>query len=131
VKLQIKKFKNFSNRTGSLVPFYANSHFKNFKLKRFFFIYGNTKHLRADHAHKRCNQILIPIFGKIKVEITNIKKKSRQYILSLDNKTFLNVPKKNWIKLKFMNKNSILMTLCDYKYDKKEYIQTKKEFFKI
>ena len=87
--------------------------------------------LRADHAHKRCNQILIPIFGKIKVEITNIKKKSRQYILSLDNKTFLNVPKKNWIKLKFMNKNSILMTLCDYKYDKKEYIQTKKEFFKI
>ena len=37
--------------------------------------------------------------------------------------------KKNWIRLKFYQKNSILLTLCDYKYDKKEYIQSKEEFF--
>ena len=41
----------------------------------------------------------------------------------------LYVPKGNWIKLKFKIKNSILLTLYDFDYDKKEYIQSKNEFF--
>jgi len=131
VKLEIKKFKRFIDRTGHLVPFYKNKHFKSFKLKRFFFVYGNTSFPRADHAHKKCNQILIPIFGKIKVEITNKKNIKKIYILSLKKKKFLCVPKKNWIKLNFLIKNSILLTLCDFKYNKKEYIQSKKDFFKF
>ena len=97
MKLEIKKFKHFIDRTGHLAPFYENEHFKNFKLKRFFFVYGKTSFARADHAHKKCNQILIPIFGKIKVEITNKKNIKKIYILSLKNKKFLYVPKKNWI----------------------------------
>ena len=131
VKLEIKKFKHFINRTGHLTPFYKNEHFKNFKLKRFFFVYGNTSFSRADHAHKKCNQILIPIFGKIKVEITNKKNIKKIYILSLKNKKFLCVPKTNWIKLNFLIKNSILLTLCDFKYDKEEYIQNKNKFLGI
>ena len=131
MKLEIKKFKHFINRTGHLAPFYKNEHFKNFKLRRFFFIYGNTTFSRADHAHKKCNQILIPIFGKIKVEITNKKNVKKIYILSLKNKKFLCVPKKNWIKLNFLIKNSILLTLCDFKYDKEEYIQNKNKFLGI
>ena len=45
-KLQIKKpalfnFKIFPEFNGTLVPFYTNSFFpKNFKLKRFFTLYG-------------------------------------------------------------------------------------------
>ena len=129
MKLQIKKFNTYSDKTGSLMPFYLNSHLNNFKLKRFFFIYGNTKFPRADHAHKKCNQILVPIFGKLTVEITNRSKKATKYILSSKNKKMLYVPKGNWIKLKFKIKNSILLTLCDFDYDKREYIQSKKEFF--
>ena len=129
MKLQIKKFNTYSDKTGSLIPFYLNSHLNNFKLKRFFFIYGNTKFPRADHAHKKCNQILVPIFGKLTVEITNRSKKATKYILSSKNKKMLYVPKGNWIKLKFKIKNSILLTLCDFDYDKREYIQSKKEFF--
>lgn len=131
MKLKIKKFNRFSDTTGSLVPFYINKHCKNFKLKRFFFVYGKIKYPRADHAHKKCNQILIPINGKVKVEITNKKNKKKRYILSLRRKNFLYVPKKNWIKLNFLEKNSILLTLCDVKYDKKEYIQNKNKFLKI
>ena len=129
--MKILKFKVFEEKTGSLAPFYSNSHFKNFKLKRFFFVYGKKKYFRADHAHKKCNQILIPVNGKIKVEITNLKKIKKIYTLSLKNKTFLYCPKRNWIKLSFLEKNSILLTLCDYKYDKSEYIQSKKEFLNL
>ena len=129
MKLEIKKSKTFSDKTGSLIPFYKNGILKNFSLVRFFFIYGNKKYYRANHAHKKCNQILIPIYGKIKVDIIDKKGVNKKFILSHKKNNYLNVPKKNWIRIKFFTKDSILLTLCDYKYDKKEYIQSKKKFF--
>ena len=129
-KLKIKKFNKYRDKTGSLIPFYLKKHFENFKIKRFFFVYGNLKYPRADHAHKKCNQVLIPINGTIEVCITNKNKKERKFLLSLRSNNYLFVPKDHWIKLKFIKKKSILLTLCDYKYDKKEYIQSKKKFFK-
>ena len=126
-----KKFKTFTDKTGTLIPFYFNHHFKNFNIKRFFFVYGKKNIYRADHAHKKCNQILIPVNGTIKVEVTNLKNIRKVYSLSLKNKRFLFLPKKNWVRLNFIEKNSILLTLCDYKYDKSEYIQDKKSFLKI
>ena len=74
MKLKIEKFKEFGDVTGSLIPFYLDKHLKNFKIKRFFFLYGNDKHPRADHAHKKCNQIIIPIKGSTKVEIITRKR---------------------------------------------------------
>ena len=129
MKFEVKKFKQFTDKTGSLLPIYKSKHLKNFNLKRFFFVYGKLSYPRADHAHKKCNQILVPIFGRLEVEITRRNKKTTKYILSSKNKKMLYVPKGNWIKLKFKIKNSILLTLCDFDYDKKEYIQSKKEFF--
>ena len=122
VKLKIKKFNRFTDKTGSLIPFYSNLHYSNFKLRRFFFIYGNTKHPRASHAHKKCNQILIPIKGQMITQITTKNNKKYNFNLSTKNKKFLTVPKQHWIKILFRTKNSILLTLCDYKYDQKEYI---------
>ena len=130
MKLKIKKFKSFKDRTGYLRPFYDHSHFKKFKLKRFFLLYGNKEYPRADHAHKKCNQILIPIAGTIKIEITNKKNKKTNFVLSHQNKKFLIVPKYHWIKIKFKDNKSILLTLCDFRYDKKEYIQNFKNFLK-
>ena len=130
MKLQLKKTNTYSDSTGDLIPFYKKNSLKNFNIKRFFFVYGKKKYFRADHAHKKCNQILIPVSGKIEVYITTIKKKIKKFSLNIKNNNYLFVPKKHWIKLKFKEKNSILLTLCDYKYDKKEYIQTKSEFFK-
>ena len=129
MKLEIKKSKTYSDKTGSLIPFYKHSTLKKFNLVRFFFVYGNKKHYRANHAHKKCNQILIPLFGKIQVDIINKKGVNKKFILSHKKNNYLNVPNKNWIKLKFYQKDCILLTLCDYKYDKKEYIQSKREFF--
>ena len=130
MKLKLKKRKTFSDKTGDLIPFYKNESLLNFNIKRFFFVYGNKRYFRADHAHKKCNQVLIPINGTIEAYITNKNKKERKFLLSLRSNNYLFVPKDHWIKLKFIKKKSILLTLCDYKYDKKEYIQSKKKFFK-
>tara|TARA_B110000305_G_C19120620_1_gene484152 strand:- start:189 stop:581 length:393 start_codon:yes stop_codon:yes gene_type:complete len=130
VKLQLKKFNKFTDITGSLVPFYKKKSLSNFNIKRFFFIYGDQKFMRADHAHRKCNQVLIPVNGSAKITVFNQKKTKKTFIINDTNKKFLIIPKFNFIQIKFLKKNSILLTLCDYKYDKKEYIQ-KKEFFNI
>ena len=130
MKIQIKKSKTYSDKTGSLIPYYKKKSLKNFDIKRFFFVYGKKRFFRADHAHKKCNQILIPVAGKIEVFILNQKKEKKKFVLSPVNNKYLFVPRKNWIKLKFLTKESILLTLCDYKYDKQEYIQSMAQFLK-
>jgi dTDP-4-dehydrorhamnose 3,5-epimerase-like enzyme len=131
MKLQIKKFIRYSDYTGCLAPFYKDKSFDNFKIVRFFFLYGKINKLRANHAHKKCNQIYIPVAGNMRVEITNTKNIVKSFSLTEKNRKFIIVPKMNWVKIKFIKKNSILLVLCDYKYDKKEYIQNKKDFYKL
>ena len=45
--------------------------------------------MRANHAHKKCNQILIPINGTIKIDIFNLKKKKKTFTLSQKNTSLL------------------------------------------
>ena len=128
--LSTKKFNRYTDHTGSLVPFYKDKSLNNFNIKRFFFLYGKTTKPRADHAHKKCNQIYIPIHGCAHIEITNVKNNKKKIKLNTKNKKFLFVPVMHWIKINFSEKNSILLVLCDYKYEEKEYIRNKKEFLK-
>ena len=67
------KFKSFVNKSGTLIPLEIDNKFP-IKVKRIFFIYGKKNYLRADHAHKKCSQYFIPIFGKIKINFINKKK---------------------------------------------------------
>ena len=128
MKLEVKKYKIFSEITGSLLPFYKNDEYKDFNLKRFFFIYGRKKFLRADHAHKKCNQILIPISGEMVVEIISKKNLKKKYTLSKKNKKYLKVPKYNWIKIKFKDNDGILLILCDYNMIKKNTFKILRNF---
>jgi dTDP-4-dehydrorhamnose 3,5-epimerase-like enzyme len=124
VKLRLKKFNIYQDKTGNLVPFYTKKNFDNFKIKRFFFLYGKKSQTRAKHAHKKCNQILIPVRGTSKIKIINKKKKIFKFMLKPSFKKYLFVPKFHWIEIKFSNNNDSLLTLCDYEYDKKEYINS-------
>ena len=130
MKLQLKKFESLKDITGSLVPFYKNKSLNNFNIKRFFFIYGKKKYMRANHAHRKCNQILIPINGTIKIDIFNLKKMRKTFTLSQKNKNYLLVPSFHLMRIKFLQEDGIMLTLCDYEYNRKEYIQ-EDEFFNL
>ena len=120
-------FKKFTKISGRLLPITFNKKFP-IKVKRIFFIYGKKKYKRGDHAHKKCNQIIIPIKGLAKIEIITKKRKKIIFSLSRKNRKYLFVPKFHWIKIKFNEKKASLLTLCDFKYDKKEYIQDFNKF---
>jgi len=122
-------FKNYKKKSGTLVPFSLKKNIP-FKTKRLFIIYGSKNFVRGRHAHHKCSQFFVPIYGKMIMNIEDIKKKTK---IILDHKKqhgYLLKPK-TWCRLKFKSKNSILMVFCDREYEFKDYIEKYKDFLKI
>tara|TARA_B110000881_G_C18101551_1_gene283095 strand:- start:23 stop:415 length:393 start_codon:yes stop_codon:yes gene_type:complete len=122
------KFKSFINKSGTLIPLEINNKFP-IKVKRIFFIYGKKNYLRADHAHKKCSQYFIPIFGKIKLDYIN-KKNKGSMVLDFKKKVGFLLEPKNWCKVRFITNNAILMVICDRPYEFKDYIENYSNFLK-
>ena len=122
-------FKQFKKKSGTLVPF---SLIKNipFKTKRIFVIYGNKNFVRGNHAHYKCSQFLVPIYGSIDVEYENNIIKTKKKINYINKQGLLLKPK-TWCKIKFKTNNSILMVFCDREYEFKDYIEKYNDFLKI
>ena len=123
------KFKQFKRRSGTLVPFSLQKQIP-FKTKRIFIIYGNKNYVRGNHAHHKCKQFLVPIYGSMMVEYENFKIKKKININYKRKEGFLLKPK-TWCKIKFNSNHSILMVFCDREYEFKDYIEKYKDFLKI
>ena len=67
-------FKKYTKKSGSLIPFSLKKEIP-FKTKRIFIIYGNKNFVRGNHAHYKCKQFLVPIFGSMEIEYENKKGK--------------------------------------------------------
>ena len=92
-------------------------------------MYGKKNKIRGEHAHKKCSQFFIPVFGKIILNIKTPKTKKR-IVLNHLSKTAVLVPPKYWCGVKFIDKNSILMVVCDKYYDVNDYLETFGEYKK-
>ena len=124
--MKIKKLKIYSDKTGDLVPISLKDNIP-FKTKRIFIIHGKKNYIRADHAHYKCSQFLIPLCGSIIVNYENKKSKFKK-ILSVKKNNCLMLKPKTWCKIKFNSSNSKLMVFCDKEYDPSDYIRNYKKF---
>ena len=129
MKIKKNKIKSFSNSTGKLIPFTFDKKFP-IKNKRIFFLFGKKGKVRGEHAHKKCSQYLFLLSGSAEINAINKHQKRRIIINSKKREGFLIKPK-TWLKIKFLKKNSILMVICDMKYNFSDYIEDFKEFKKI
>ena len=123
------KFKQFRKKSGTLVPFSLQKQIP-FKSKRVFIIYGNKGYVRGNHAHYKCKQFLVPIYGSMVIEYENFRKKKKININYKKREGFLLEPK-TWCKIKFNSNHSILMVFCDREYEFKDYIEKYEDFLKI
>ena len=94
------KLKSFKKRSGKLVPINFDKTFP-IKVKRFFYIYGKKNQYRGNHAHKKCTQIFIPIFGNIRLNLIS-KHKKINFKLNHTKNYGVVVPPKIWIKLQIL-----------------------------
>ena len=129
VKMITYKFKKYKKKSGTLVPFSLKKDIP-FKTKRIFMIYGNKSFIRGNHAHFKCSQFLIPIYGSMEVHFEDSKTKTIK-IINYKKKQGLLLKPKTWCKIRFLTNHSILMVFCDREYEYKDYIEKYKNFLKI
>ena len=122
-------FKKYRKNSGTLIPFSLKKEIP-FKTKRIFLIYGKKNFIRGNHAHKKCSQFLVPIFGKMEVEYQGKNFKIKKIIDYKKNLGLLLEPK-TWCKIKFITNNSVLMVFCDREYEFSDYIENYKDFLKL
>ncbi len=122
-------FNKFKKKSGTLIPISLSKNIP-FKTKRVFMIYGNKNFVRGNHAHKKCSQFLIPIYGKIKLDYFNKYSKS-SILLNSEKKKGVLLKPLTWCKLTFLSKNSIILVFCDREYEYKDYIEKISDFKKI
>ena len=123
------KFKQYKKLSGTLVPFSLKSQIP-FKTKRMFIIYGNKGFSRGNHAHYKCSQFLVPIYGAMTIdsEKKNFKAKTK---INYKKKQGLLLKPKTWCKIKFESNHSILMVFCDREYEFSDYIEKYNEFLNM
>jgi len=123
------KFNKYIKKSGTLVPFSLNKEIP-FKTKRIFIIYGNKNFVRGNHAHFKCKQFLVPIYGSMTIEYENSTIKNKIKIDYKNKEGFL-LEQKTWCKIKFDTNHSILMVFCDREYEFNDYIEKYKDFLEI
>lgn len=126
MKLKKNKIKYYTSKTGKLIPFTFDNKFP-IKNRRIFFIIGKINKIRANHAHKKCAQYLYPITGAFMLNIIDKHGEKNICLHSKESFGYLIKPK-TWLKVKCLKNNSILMVVCNLKYDPKDYIKNFDQF---
>jgi len=99
-----------------------------FDIKRVYYSYGAKKGvIRGHHAHKKLQQILICIYGKIEISLDNGKGNSESVILDEPSKGIYVGPS-TWRTIKWLDDNSVLLVLASEHYDESDYIRNYNDF---
>ena len=117
--LGVVSFDTFREKRGVLVPVELAKSVP-FPVKRIFWIFDvPVGGMRADHAHKICQQFMICAAGALRLETFDGE---RERTLALEAGQGLHVPALMFVTAWFERPGSVLMVLCDQSYDPGDYI---------
>lgn len=123
------KFKRFIDENGILVPIEEKIDVP-FKIARVFYISNLKKgDVRGEHAHRKCQQVLICLQGECEVVCDNGKFKKKFRLQ--DPTQALYIPPLVWTIHKFLKDGSIFLVLADQKFDESDYIRSYEDFLKL
>jgi len=101
-----------------------------FPIRRMFYTYEtNSSHVRGEHAHRRCEQVLIAVHGSLHVIVDDATVRDE---VVLDNPSkALHIPAGCWgIQYKH-SPDCVLLVLASEKYDDADYIRNYADFLKF
>lgn len=110
---------------GSLVVMQGEEHVP-FRIARVFAVTAPVGGVRGEHAHRRCAQFLVCMSGAIEVLCNDGANTARFIMDRLDHG--LLIPPNIWAKQTYRKDNSVLMVLCDRRYEAADYIRDYAEF---
>jgi dTDP-4-amino-4,6-dideoxygalactose transaminase len=119
-------FNKRSDLRGSLIPIDAINDLP-FDIKRIFYIKNLDNIPRGFHAHKKCEQILVPITGSFTLNLEYKNRTKQSFHLDKDNEGIY-IPLLTWLDMENFSIDCIIMVICSYKYNEEEYIRNYEDF---
>lgn len=121
-------FSTTTDERGTL-SFLENSPRLPFRIVRTFWIYNVPEgQERGTHAHRTCQEILIPVHGSFRVEISD---GSHTADLLMDRpEQGLFVPEMVWCRLHSFTPGAVCLCMASQKYDKRGYINNYDDYKK-
>ena len=111
---------------GNLTFIESNKHI-DFEIKRVYYLYNVPKNqLRAGHAHKKLNQIIICLTGAVEILIDDGDRK--EIIILSDPAKGLLLKPRVWREINFIEENSICLCLADQFYEESDYLRKYDDF---
>jgi hypothetical protein len=99
-------------------------------VKRAFFItHVPSHHVRGEHGHKECHQLLVCLQGSVTVAADNGSERG-QWILN-DPALGLHIHPKVWAAQYQYSPNSVLAVFASHEYDSNDYLRNYEEFLAI
>jgi dTDP-4-dehydrorhamnose 3,5-epimerase-like enzyme len=127
--MKVLKTKKIKNKNGSITVFQKNREIK-FKIERLFIVKANKNQVRGMHAHKKCIQLINCLSGSIQVNCEDLFGRKKKFILN-NSDNYLVVPTFTWCTQKYLEKNTILISICNKKFEEKDYIRDYSKFKKL
>jgi UDP-2-acetamido-3-amino-2,3-dideoxy-glucuronate N-acetyltransferase len=119
------EFPTFSDERGLLSVLDGAS--TPFEPKRTFFVYDvPNRHVRGEHAHLECHQLLVCVTGSVRVHLDTGSERS-EYILTSPNQA-LHIPPLVWASQFQFAPGTVLMVLASHPYDPNDYLRTYESF---
>ena len=101
-----------------------------FPVKRAFFITNvPSHHVRGEHGHQACHQLLVCLQGSVMVTADNGSERA-QWLLDHPG-TGLHIHPKVWAAQYHYSENAVLAVFASHEYDANDYLRDYEEFLKI
>ena len=126
MNIKILKEKKIVHKNGQLIAFQKSKKIK-FDMKRVFVVKSNKNQIRGKHAHKKCTQLLNCPNGVIDIFCENRSGKKSKYTLSKPEQ-YLIIPPLVWCTQIYKQNHSILLVICDKKFQEEDYIRNFENF---
>ena len=97
-----------------------------FDVKRIFTVSSNSNIKRGFHAHKKCQQLVSCLNGKVNLILDDGNK--RELITLIPDGNAILIRNGLWAEQIYIEDSSIIITFCDQPYEEDDYIRNYKEY---
>lgn len=116
-----------SRDDGTVVVAEASAHVP-FPIARMFTLRAPAGARRGNHAHRLCSQFMVCVHGAVDI-VCDDGKERRTFTLDCSDRALL-VPPMIWNVVDFRQVASVLVVLCDRRYEEHDYIRDYPDFLK-
>ncbi len=120
--------KTIVEEDGNLVPIESNIDVP-FSIKRVFYVYGvKDQKNRGEHSHRKTEQIIICLNGKLEVLCDDGVNK-KKYLLESPQQA-LYIPSMIWDEQNYLTNDTVMLVLCNNHYNINDYVDSYDDFLK-